>query len=78
MEDVFLSSVGSLGFPIVVCFYLLHRVTTSIDNLNKQITRLNIKIDALSQNIITPSPRARLWQLHSRDNDNLNQERSCN
>lgn len=43
MEQLF-SLIGELGFPIVLCVYLLFRFEKKIDTLNDTIEKLNESI----------------------------------
>ncbi len=40
MEETILTAVSTVGFPIVVTFYLLTRFQTSMDNFTAQLGEL--------------------------------------
>lgn len=44
MEETILSFVTDVGFPIVVTFYLLHRIETKLNTLIEAIVGLSEKI----------------------------------
>ena len=46
-EDFVLSLISGVGFPAAVSFYLLARVSNSIDKLTRAITRLETRIESL-------------------------------
>lgn len=40
MEETLLTAISTVGFPIVVTFYLLSRFQRSMDNMTAQLTEL--------------------------------------
>jgi len=44
-EESIIALVSSVGFPAAVSFYLLVKVSNSLDELSKTITRLETRLD---------------------------------
>lgn len=44
MEDSIISAVSSVGFPIVVAFYLLVRIQVSLDRFSDKMNELIIEL----------------------------------
>lgn len=44
MDEALITVLSSLGFPAAVSFYLLIKVTSSLDKLTRAITRLEVRI----------------------------------
>lgn len=45
--DVFLSAIGTVGFPCIVSIYLLYRLDSTIKDMSKSIEALTISINKL-------------------------------
>ena len=44
-EENFLAIISSLGFPAAVSFYLLVKISGSLENLTRVIVKLDAKLD---------------------------------
>ncbi|MDY3741238.1 MAG: YvrJ family protein [Selenomonadaceae bacterium] len=44
MESQLLQAISSVGFPIIVAFYLLVKVQTSMDNFTSKLDELLLEI----------------------------------
>jgi len=44
LEDAFVAVLSGVGFPAAVSFYLLVKVTNSLDELTRAITRLDARM----------------------------------
>jgi len=53
--EVWMSLVGEYGFPIIVTFYLLHRIDKKLDQLNQSVVYLG-KVVQYGSHISQTSP----------------------
>lgn len=53
MEDVsmIMSAIGSVGFPIVMCLYMIMTFNKTLDKLNDQMVELSTRLDTLLDRI---------------------------
>jgi len=45
MEDAIFRTIGSLGFPAMLCFYLLVKMQKTLDALTEAIKKLNSDVE---------------------------------
>lgn len=45
MEEIFATVLSGVGFPAAVSFYLLAKVSASLDELTRAITRLDARLE---------------------------------
>lgn len=43
--------IGSLGFPIVMCVYLIHSFSSTLEKLSRTITHQNTLISTLNERL---------------------------
>ena len=53
MDEVsmFMSAIGSVGFPIVMCLYMIMTFNKTLDKLNDQMLALSTRLDTLLDRI---------------------------
>ena len=53
MDDVsmIMSAIGSVGFPIVMCLYMITTFNKTLDKLNDQMLALSTRLDTLLDRI---------------------------
>lgn len=53
MDDVsmIMSAIGSVGFPIVMCLYMIMTFNKTLDKLNDQMLALSTRLDTLLDRI---------------------------
>ena len=56
MEETLLTAISTVGFPIVVTFYLLTRFQKSMDNMTAQLAEL---VKVLQQYVSIHAPHTR-------------------
>lgn len=53
MEDasMIMSAIGSVGFPIVMCLYMIMTFNKTLDKLNNQMLEVSTRLDTLLDRI---------------------------
>ncbi|MBP1081205.1 MULTISPECIES: YvrJ family protein [Bacillus] len=48
--DVWMQWISEVGFPIIVTFYLLHRIEQKLDQLNQSIQSIPVRQQEIVEN----------------------------
>ena len=57
MEESFIAVLSSLGFPAAVSFYLLVKVTGSLDELTQAIIKLDARLEERHRGSFPPAAK---------------------
>lgn len=49
--NIVISAIGSVGFPIVMCLYMITTFNKTLDTLNDQMLALSSRLDTLLDRI---------------------------